>query len=81
MIVIPCRECKQEKDENDFNFLKKELNKRKTICRACESIKNKEIYEKRKQDYLDKAKKWTAENRAQYLENQREYNKLRRVKE
>lgn len=75
-----CKKCKEVKDEVFFNFYNKALNKRKSKCKQCENKYNKDRYEDTKEYHINKAEKWTAENRAKYLQNQQNYNKIRKSK-
>jgi hypothetical protein len=48
-----CSKCNIEKEEEEFNFRNKEINKRHDICKSCQSIIRKQSYKKNRKHYLD----------------------------
>lgn len=51
-----CIKCKIDKDETEFDFQFKKLNKRRTTCKACRSNYSKIHYKNNTQSYKDRAK-------------------------
>jgi len=51
--MIICKKCEIKKQEDDFYFRNKKLNKRRSECKVCseQSRKSKEHYEKYKDEY------------------------------
>lgn len=70
-----CSKCKQSKDEEEFPYQNKDLNKRTSACRICKSL----IQKKLRIDNLELIRKKDRENynknRDQYLRRTREYRK------
>lgn len=52
-----CSRCKLQKDEEEFHFKNKALNKRRECCKACWSKYHKEHYTQNKGKYIASAAK------------------------
>jgi superfamily II DNA helicase RecQ len=55
---VLCSACKKELDSSSFYFRDKKKGTLKKICKNCHSTYRKKHYEKNKQKYIEKAKRW-----------------------
>lgn len=63
MSLKVCATCKNKKDETSFSWKDKKKGFRHYVCSECHSIYRKKHYEKNKQKYIDKARKWNEEQK------------------
>lgn len=77
-MTIICSKCKIEKDLINYSFQNKEKQQYKKMCKSCVKAYVKEHYLENRDKYVKNAEVWREANKDKYLENQSNYNKIRK---
>ena len=70
-----CNQCGEAKPLDDFYAEKKGRDGRRPECKACNLATRRAKYAENPRPYIDRVLKWQRENREQYLQRLREYNR------
>lgn len=79
-ILIHCPNCNQDKPETDFCVCRAKRNGRKTNCKCCEKLINKNRYGANKEKIKEQVNIYRENHRESYLSYQRNYQKEKLIK-